>query len=191
MEKPILEFPFCTADWVCLGILECLNYGGNRVLPGLFLIPCPDLLQNVLLCPFKGHPFQGSDCEQLWFEEYQVWIISAAISVVWTLWQSIWLSHIPFWAMVKREIKTREEQGPSSLSPVELLCCLEVFQVFVVCPDLWGMFCTFQEVALLLYSSNDCQHLLVIDIIILFHCAQGLEVEGHWVPLSIFLWELG
>jgi hypothetical protein len=93
--------------------------------------------------------------------------------------------------MVEREVKIREKQEPSGLSLVEFPSCPKVLQVFVVCPDLQKIFCAFKEVVPLFQSSDDCQHLLVIDIIVPFHCAQGLGIKSHWVPLPIFLQELG
>jgi hypothetical protein len=68
INESILEFPFCTLDCVSLGVLKCLDHDYNWVLLGLLSILSLDLFQNILLCPFKGHPFECSDCEQLQFQ---------------------------------------------------------------------------------------------------------------------------
>jgi hypothetical protein len=43
IEEPILKLLFHAADGVCLGVLECLDYDSDRVLPSLFLISHPNL----------------------------------------------------------------------------------------------------------------------------------------------------
>ena len=65
---------------------------------------------------------------------------------------------------------------------VEFLSCHEVLQVLVVHPDLYQMPGSFQEMLLLLQCADDSKHLLVMDLVILFHWRQGFTVEGHWVP---------
>ena len=87
--------------------------------------------------------------------------------------------------MVEREVKVGEVERPSSLPLVQLLGCYEVLQVFVVRPDLALMFRTFDEVSPLLESSDDRQHLLVVDLIVPLNGGERLGEEGDWVPLSI------
>ena len=73
--------------------------------------------------------------------------------------------------MVEREVKMGKENGPLGLSLVEFLGSPEVLQIFVVSPNLRRVLCTFKEVLPLLYCLNDCQHLLVIDIVVLLDCS--------------------
>ncbi|KAG5336701.1 hypothetical protein C0989_012070 [Termitomyces sp. Mn162] len=99
--------------------------------------------------------------------------------------QGIWFLHAPARLVVQREVKVGEVEEPPGLSVLELLSCLEVFKVLVICPDLELVLCTFQEVPPLLKQPDDGQHFLVMDLIVLLHCIQALRVKGHWMPLPI------
>jgi hypothetical protein len=70
--------------------------------------------------------------------------------------QSIELAHRTSRSVVHGEIKPGKVEGPLSLATVELLCCHEVLQVLVVRPDFKLVTSTFQEMALVFQSSNDC-----------------------------------
>jgi len=61
----------------------------------------------------------------------------------------------------------------------------------VVCPDLALMFHAFDKVPPLLEGSDDCQHLLVMDLVVPFDGGQGLGEEGDRVPLFVFQGYLG
>ena len=61
----------------------------------------------------------------------------------------------------------------------------------MVRPDLALMFRAFDKVPPLLEGSDDCQHLLVVDLIVPFDGGQGLGEEGNWVPLFVFRGCLG
>jgi len=61
----------------------------------------------------------------------------------------------------------------------------------VVRPDLALMFRALDKVSPLLEGSDDCQHLLVMDVVVLFNGGQGRGEEGDWVPLFIFRGYLG
>jgi len=52
----------------------------------------------------------------------------------------------------------------------------------MVCPDLYWVLGSLQEIPLLFQCVDNSEHLLVMDLIILFHWRQGFAVEGHWVP---------
>jgi len=67
----------------------------------------------------------------------------------------------------------------------------EVLQVLVVHPDLALMFHTLDKVPPLLEGLDDCQRLLVMDLVVLFDGGQGLGEEGDWVPLFVFRRYLG
>jgi len=84
------------------------------------------------------------------------------------------------------EVEMGEVERPPGLPPIQLFGCHEVLQVLVICPDLALVLRTFDEVLPLLESSDDCQHFLVIDLIILLDGGQGLGEEGNQVPLFVF-----
>jgi len=86
----------------------------------------------------------------------------------------------------REEVEAGEVEGPSGLPPVQLLGRHEVLQVLVVCPDLALMFCALDKVPPLLEGSDDRQHLLVVDLIVLLNRGQGLGEEGDQVPLFVF-----
>ena len=65
---------------------------------------------------------------------------------------------------------------------VEFLSRREVLQVLVVCPDLYWVPGSLQEMPPLFQYVNDSEYLLVMDLIIPFHRRQEFTVEGHWVP---------
>ncbi|KNZ77357.1 hypothetical protein J132_05785 [Termitomyces sp. J132] len=75
--------------------------------------------------------------------------------MVCSLGQSIWFPHALARLVVQQEVKVGEVEGLLGLSAIELLGCLEVFEVLVICPDL-------KFVLPLLEQSDDSQHLLVM-----------------------------
>jgi hypothetical protein len=56
----------------------------------------------------------------------------------------------------------------------------------VVHPDLHYMAGTFEKVSPLFKGSNDCEHLLVMDLVVPFDHIQALQHEGDQVPFFVF-----
>jgi len=79
-------------------------------------------------------------------EEYNVGIIISTSAIVSSAGESIQLAHRLPGLVVKCEVKTGDLKGPMGLPPIELLGSHEVFEVFVIHPDLTGVFRTFSEV---------------------------------------------
>ena len=71
--------------------------------------------------------------------------------------------------MLKFDFKMQKVKRSLSLSLIEFLGCLEVFQVLVVSPHFDMMLHTFKEVPPLFEGMNDSQHLFVMDLVILLH----------------------
>jgi len=84
------------------------------------------------------------------------------------------------------KVEAREVKRPLGLPSVQLLGCHEILQVLVVHPDLTLMFCTLDKVPPLSEGSDNCQHLLVVDVVVLLYGGQGLREESDWVPLFVF-----
>ena len=105
--------------------------------------------------------------------------------------KGVWFTHRPSRFVVEREVKAGEVERPSGLPPVQLLGCHEILQVFVICPDLALVFCAFDEVSPLLESSDNRQHLLVMDLIVPLDGGERLGEEGNQMPLSIIQGYLG
>jgi len=87
---------------------------------------------------------------------------------------------------MEREDEVGEVERPSGLPLIQLLGHHEVLQVLVIRPDLALVFSAFDEVLPLLESSDDRQHLLVVDLVVLLNGEEGLGEESDQVPLFIF-----
>ena len=87
--------------------------------------------------------------------------------------------------MVWMEVESGQEEGPSSLFPIKLLGSNEILQVLVVGPNLELMFGSFQEVPPFFHRSDNCQHFLVVDLIVSFDRGQGFGQKCNWVPFVI------
>jgi len=85
--------------------------------------------------------------------------------------------------MNQLEVKVSQVQRPTGLAMIEFLSRHEVLQVFVVHPDFYRVLSSFQKVPPLFQRTNDSKHLLVIDLVVLFHWRQGFAVESYQVPL--------
>jgi len=85
--------------------------------------------------------------------------------------------------MNQLEVKASQVQRPTGLVTIEFLSHHEVLQVLVVHPDFYQVLSSFQKVPLLFQRADDSKHLLVIDLIVLFHQRQRFAVKSYWVPL--------
>jgi len=88
-------------------------------------------------------------------------------------------------AVDQLEVEAGQVQRPASLAMVEFLSHHKVLQVLVVCPDLHWVLGSFQEMPSLFKYMDDSKHLLVMDLVVLFHWRQGFAVEGHQVPFLL------
>jgi len=75
---------------------------------------------------------------------------------------------------MEHEVEVGEVERPSGLPLVQLLGHHEVLQILVIRTDLTLVFCAFDEVPPLLESSDDRQHLFVVDLVVL------LNRRGTW-----------
>ena len=82
-------------------------------------------------------------------------------------------------SMMHGEVESGQVEGSPSLVTIEFLHCHEVLEVLVVCPDLELVVGTFQEVVPILQCSDDCQHLLVMDLIVSLYHTETLGVVGN------------
>ena len=65
------------------------------------------------------------------------------------------------------------------------LSCHKVLEILVVCPNFKFLLSPLQKVFLLFHPSDDGQHFLVVNLVVLFHCIEALGVESYWMPLPI------
>ena len=124
-------------------------------------------------------------------EEHDIRVVIGASTMVGSAGECIWFTHrLPRFVM-ECEVEAGEVERPSGLPLVQLLGRHEVLQVLVVHPDLALVFHAFDKVPPLLEGSDDCQHLLVVDLIVPLNRGQGLGEEGNQVPLFVFRGYLG
>jgi hypothetical protein len=87
----------------------------------------------------------------------------------------IWLTNTLTWLMVKCEVKSWHTEQPSGLTSIEFLGDLKVLEVLVVCPDFNGVVSAFEVVSPFLKSSNNGEHLIIVDLIILLYSVQHFQ----------------
>jgi hypothetical protein len=68
--------------------------------------------------------------------------------------------------MDEREVIFAELQRPSGLSSIEFLCGGEVFQTFVIGPDLKLQLTALEIVSPLVEGLHDSQHFFVVDVVV-------------------------
>ena len=81
-------------------------------------------------------------------------------------------------------VEILEEEGPVRLATREFVRVLEVGQVFMVSEDgnrMWGVL---QVLFPFIQSEDDGKKLLIIDIIVLFHCREGLGEVCAWMKVT-------
>jgi hypothetical protein len=103
--------------------------------------------------------------EKVWTQERHIRIVRTW-SMVWSPAERVRLTHRASGLVVKREVEPGQVERPLCLPPVKVLRLPEVLEVLMVSPDLDQMLRTFEEVSPLLEGSDDCQHLLVVDLVI-------------------------
>lgn len=110
-------------------------------------------------------------------------IIPCARAMVGASREGIRLLHTLLGLMVQQKVKVGKVEEPPGLATVEFLGNPEVLQVLVVCSEFEAVPNPFQKVVLLLQGLDDCEHLFVVDLIVLFYDIEALEVEGYSVQL--------
>src|ERR1700728_4126973 len=131
------------------------------------------------------------DTEEFWAKKSEVVIVLGSRPMVSLARECIWLTHATTRLMVEREVETGQVERPACLATVEFLCCTEVLQVFVVCPDFDGMACSLKVMPPLLQGTDDREHLGVVDLVVTLHRTEAFGQESHWMPLSVLAGELG
>src|SRR3981189_1341014 len=114
------------------------------------------------------------DTEELGGQEGHVVVVVLSASVVGSMREGVGLAHAGPRLVLQREIEAGEIERPSSLPAIELLRDSEVFEVLVVCEDLNWMAGPFKVVAPFFETSNDGQHLNVVDLIVAFDRTERL-----------------
>jgi hypothetical protein len=71
--------------------------------------------------------------------------------------------------VVKDKVESQQVKQPPGLMSIEFLGNSKVLEAFVVSPDLYGMVSTFKVMSPLFQSSDDGEHLGVMDLVILLN----------------------
>jgi hypothetical protein len=84
--------------------------------------------------------------------------------------------------MVEGEVKPQQVERPHSLLTIEFLGDSEILQVLMVSPDLDRVLRTFKVVSPLFQTSDNGQHLHIMNLIVVHDQIQHLGQEHNWVP---------
>jgi hypothetical protein len=77
------------------------------------------------------------------------------------------------------------------LASIELLSDAKVFEILVVCPDPYRVASSFKVMSPLFESSDDGEHLSIVDFIVSLDRIECFRQEGNWVPGIIIAQLLG
>jgi hypothetical protein len=77
------------------------------------------------------------------------------------------------------------------LASIELLSDAEIFEILVVCPDLYGVASSFKVMSPLLESSNDGKHPSIVYLVVSLDRIGCFRQEGNWVPGIVIVRLLG
>jgi len=81
--------------------------------------------------------------------------------------------------MNQLEVKASQVQRSTGLATVEFLSRHEVLQVLVVRSDFYWVSSSFQKVPPFLQRADDSEHLLVMDLVVLFHRRQVSQKSDY------------
>jgi hypothetical protein len=74
---------------------------------------------------------------------------------------------------------------------IELLSDTKIFEILVVCPDLYRVVSSFKVMSPLLKSSDDGKHLGIVYLIVSLDRIECSQQEGNWVPGIVIAQLLG
>ena len=83
------------------------------------------------------------------------------------------------------QIKVCEVEQPSCLAAIEILCLMEVCQVFVICEDLDGEGGSMEVVPPGLQSTDDGEEFPVINVVVLLSWDKQLREIGAGVSVTV------
>ena len=126
VENVVYESPFCRPDCPRTSGFQVLYYFCYGLLWFSVSRAFSDILEDVLFFPDNFQSFQRTYRKESWGEQGDVRIVIGSGSMVRSSGQGIGFPHAFPRSVMQDEVKAGKEQGPASLSPIELLSCLEV-----------------------------------------------------------------
>ena len=115
---------------------------------------------------------EGIDDHRIW-EDGGVCIVSSGIQVIF-LRKGISGSHLCPRGNFPDDVKVLEKEGPVSLAMREFAWIFEVGQVLMVGEDRDRMWGALQVLLSFTQSKDDSEKLLIVDVIVMFCCREGL-----------------
>ena len=126
VEDVVCESPFRRPDRPGVGSFQVLYYLCDSFFRFSVSGALSDVFEDVPFFPDDFQAFQRTYREESRGEQGDVRIIIGPGPVVRSSGQGIGLPHASPRSVVQDKVKASEEQGPASLSPIELFSCLEV-----------------------------------------------------------------
>ena len=132
VEDVVCESPFHRPDRPGTSGFQVLHYLCYSLFRFSVSGALSDISENVPFFPDDFQAFQRTYHKESRGEQGDVRIIIGPGPMVRSLGQGIGLPHASPRLVVQDKVKASEEQGPASLSPMELFSCSEVLSVLVV-----------------------------------------------------------
>ena len=114
------------------------------------------------------------DVEEFGQEEGHIVVVILSAAMIGSTREGVRLAHAGPRLVLQREVEAGEIERPSGLLAIELLRDSKVFKVLVVCEDLNWMASSFKIVAPFLETSDYCEHLNVVDLVVAFDRTERL-----------------
>ncbi|GLB36649.1 hypothetical protein LshimejAT787_0309360 [Lyophyllum shimeji] len=156
-ENPLVLRPLGTPHEPDSGAGRLQRGGGlgNDVLVRALVIAPPNVSEDLVFLASSDETLQSADGEELRFEQHDVRVVGASVSVVRAARECVGLPHTMSRTVVKHEVEIGQVQGPPCLTPIELLGGQEVFEILVVRVDFDLVPHTFKEMSPLLECADD------------------------------------
>ena len=126
VEDVVCESPFCRPDCPGMSGFQVLHYLCYSLFRFSVSGALSDISEDVPFFPDDFQAFQHTYREESRGEQGDVGIIIGPGPMVRSSGQGIGLPHASPRSVVQDKVKASEEQGPASLSPIELFSCSEV-----------------------------------------------------------------
>ena len=126
VEDVVCESPFRRLDRPGASSFQVLHYFCYSLFRFSVSGALSDVSEDVLFLPDDFQAFQHTHCEKSWGEQGDVGSVIGTGPMVCSSGQGIGLPHASPRLVVQDKVKASKEQGPASLSPIELFSCSEV-----------------------------------------------------------------
>ena len=126
VKDVVCESPFRGPDCPGVSNFQVLHYLCDSFFWFSVSSALSDVSEDVSFFPNDFQAFHRTHHEESRCEQGDVRIVIRPSPMVHSSGQGIWLPHASPRSVVQDKVKASKEQGPASLSPIELFSCLEV-----------------------------------------------------------------